>query len=337
MIKRLSIIIPFYNVEHYITECLDSVYSQDINEEEYEVICINDLSTDNSRKIVVEYQKKHKNLILIEHDVNKMAGGARNTGLQKASGKYIWFIDADDYIEHFILKKLLEIVERYNLEVLEFNAMHYRKSYKEIHSIRETTNVITGIDFIFDKEEKYEYKSNGPCYKLILKEFILLNKIYFEEKVYAEDIYHSLKTRLLSEKYMYTNILVYNRRFNESSLSNNLNAKKIFDFYRAQLNVLRELTIWKEKIGLLGYDYHEIYNYHYSILNNYRIIVNISNHIERCKLFERINEFDASSYEIYINNMPFIFRHPNISLVLSDLFVPLFIKFKPLLKKIKVK
>lgn len=98
MLPKLSIIIPFYNVKQYIAQCLDSVYRQDIPEEEYEVICVNDASPDHSRDIVLEYQKRHKNLVLIEHEHNKKLGAARNTGRSIARGKYIWNVDSDDYI-----------------------------------------------------------------------------------------------------------------------------------------------------------------------------------------------------------------------------------------------
>lgn len=117
---RLSIIIPFYNVEPYIGQCLDSVYQQDIPEEEYEVICVNDASPDNSREIVKEYQKKHTNLILIEHEVNKKLGSARNTGLKVAQGQYVWHMDSDDRIEPNCLNSLLTICETKQLDVLEF-------------------------------------------------------------------------------------------------------------------------------------------------------------------------------------------------------------------------
>ena len=83
------------------------MYNQDIPEEEYEVICVNDASPDNSREIVKEYQKKHKNLILVEHEVNKKLGAARNTGRSVAKGKYIWNVDSDDMIAPNCLKKML--------------------------------------------------------------------------------------------------------------------------------------------------------------------------------------------------------------------------------------
>jgi glycosyltransferase involved in cell wall biosynthesis len=115
MNPKLSIIIPFFNVEKYIAECLESVYNQDIPEEEYEVICVNDCSPDHSRDIVLQYQQKHPNLILIEHEENKMLGAARNTGLRAARGEYVWFIDSDDYIEKNILGKLLSKLLRISL------------------------------------------------------------------------------------------------------------------------------------------------------------------------------------------------------------------------------
>ena len=109
---RLSIIIPFYNVEQYIAECLDSVYQQNIPEEEYEVICVNDASHDHSREIVLEYQKLHSNLVLVEHEFNRKLGAARNTGRAVAKGNYIWNVDSDDKIELNCLGKLLRICVR---------------------------------------------------------------------------------------------------------------------------------------------------------------------------------------------------------------------------------
>ena len=85
--KRLSIIMPFYGVERYIRQCLESVYQQDIPESEFEVICVNDCTPDHSEEIVLEFQQRHNNLVLIRHEVNKKLGAARNTGLKAASGK----------------------------------------------------------------------------------------------------------------------------------------------------------------------------------------------------------------------------------------------------------
>ena len=86
----LSIIIPVYNVEHYIKTTLQSVFNQNIDETSYEVIVINDGTPDNSMSIVTEFSKKHKNLSIISQD-NQGLSCARNAGLQRAKGDYVWF------------------------------------------------------------------------------------------------------------------------------------------------------------------------------------------------------------------------------------------------------
>ena len=76
--KRMSFILPFYGVERYIGECLESIYQQDIPEDQYEVICVNDCTADNSEQIVLQYAEQHPNLKLIRHEVNKKLGAAGN-------------------------------------------------------------------------------------------------------------------------------------------------------------------------------------------------------------------------------------------------------------------
>ena len=82
-----------------MAECLDSIYATSINERAFEVICVNDCSPDSSCEVVLEYQKTHKNLVLIDHKENKKAGGARNTGLLAAKGEYVWFVDAFNHVK----------------------------------------------------------------------------------------------------------------------------------------------------------------------------------------------------------------------------------------------
>lgn len=105
----LSFIVPVYNTEKYLTECLDSLLEQDIPKEDYEIICINDGSTDKSLEILQAYAQKHANIRVISKE-NGGISAARNTGLEYASGDYIWFIDSDDFIQKnslFIIKSKL--------------------------------------------------------------------------------------------------------------------------------------------------------------------------------------------------------------------------------------
>jgi glycosyltransferase involved in cell wall biosynthesis len=96
---RLSVIIPVYNVEKYIERCVHSLQNQDIPKNDYEIIIINDGSPDNSRELILQLMKRYSNIVFIEQ-TNKGVSMARNAGIDKARGKYLLFIDPDDYVEH---------------------------------------------------------------------------------------------------------------------------------------------------------------------------------------------------------------------------------------------
>ena len=116
----LSIIIPLYNTEKYIVKCVESALNQDIPAEDYEIIVVNDGSTDNSKSLVEELAARHKNIVLINQP-NSGIGTSRNTGLAHARGKYIQFLDSDDYLEPNTFGELLHIIEEEKLDILCLN------------------------------------------------------------------------------------------------------------------------------------------------------------------------------------------------------------------------
>ena len=121
---ELSIIIPCYNVEKYIDECINSVLEQDVNS--YEILLINDGSTDNTLNILESYRKNSKIKV-----INQQNGGlskARNIGLLNAKGEYILFLDSDDFIEKKSLNKILEFIKKNSLDILAFNFFIYYDS-----------------------------------------------------------------------------------------------------------------------------------------------------------------------------------------------------------------
>lgn len=183
---RLSIIIPFYNVEQYIAQCLDSVYCQDIPEEEYEVICVNDCSPDNSIAIVEEYAKKHANLVIVRNQYNRKLGGARNAGMEVAKGEYIWFIDSDDFIEENCIKTLLILAEKEDLEMLHFNYAEYPNVMLPERR-PDDTDVMTGTDMFFDSRFIWYHDLITAWRKLYKREFLIDNNIQFAEHIMFED------------------------------------------------------------------------------------------------------------------------------------------------------
>ncbi len=147
---RLSFILPCYNVERYIADCLDSIYEQDLPEDEYEVICVNDCSTDGTRKTIVEYAALHPNLTLIDHTENLTAGGARNTGIKAAKGEYIWFVDPDDAIKPEKVSRLYKEAHEAQLDILMFNFDFVDENLKFIQPEKRFTDseVLTGQDYV---------------------------------------------------------------------------------------------------------------------------------------------------------------------------------------------
>jgi len=217
----ISIIIPFYNVEKYIAECLDSVYNQDISEDEYEVICVNDASPDKSRDIVIEYQKAHSNLILIEHESNKKLGPARNTGRSIAKGKYIWNVDSDDKIQPNVLSRIINVCESNTLDVLIFNFDHLSNNNQILNAAYPFVNseVLNGIDFI----KKYcigNFGEISPIWTQVYKrEFLNDNNIFSPPINMGEDVPFTLKSLLLASRIKSITDSCYIYRVNELSLT----------------------------------------------------------------------------------------------------------------------
>ncbi len=178
---RLSFIVPFYGVEKYIEECIRSLYNQDIPQSEYEVICIDDCSPDGSRAIVKRLQKEYPTLRLICHTENKRQGGARNTGLREAQGKYIWFVDSDDYLLPNGVGSLLAQAEKEDLDILQmpFNDL----------TTTEDFGICTGSQYAFDLpiDESPVSRCCVVWRSIINKDLLIKNNIWFAEHVQYED------------------------------------------------------------------------------------------------------------------------------------------------------
>lgn len=217
---RLSIIVPFYNVEKYIEECIRSLYDQDIPQEEYEVICVNDCSPDNSREIVKAYQKKHANLRLIEHERNKKIGGARNTGLKEAKGRYVWFVDSDDYVAPNCLGKLLREAEAQEAEMLLFDyaTVTNGKSQQVVYP-KIADRLLTGDELLRKVQERWYVCVPTAWNKLYKREFLMQNGLLFTENVMYEDTDLSLKMLAYLKRIKYTNVVAYNYRQNALSIT----------------------------------------------------------------------------------------------------------------------
>jgi len=195
----LSIIIPIYNVEKFLPKCLASVVINEWRGITYEIIVVDDASPDGSLTIAKEFSMKYPQIKIISQE-NRGLGGARNTGVRKAGGNYVFFLDSDDYLLPCVMNRVLLVVKKEQLDVAEFGAIRVDENYNKIGEsfIKEHfTEVFSGTDYI----EKYDF-DNSACNKLYRRIFLLENNLNFLEKTYVEDAPFNAEVFVKAKKVM---------------------------------------------------------------------------------------------------------------------------------------
>ena len=227
----ISFVIPFYGVEKFIGQCLESIYSQKVSEEEYEVICIDDCSPDHSRESVLKYQKHHTNLSLIINQENLRPGGCRNIGINKAKGQYIWFVDSDDKIAEDSLSSFMELCKRHQPDVLAFNFTRIDSTNTFVaqgNSHPSISSCQDGLSYIKQTfGRSYEFYIFGyPWSYLYRKEYLQEKNIYFPEKLLWEDTVPPAKALFEADKVFATEQIGYYYRVNPQSSTEEYNSKR---------------------------------------------------------------------------------------------------------------
>ena len=184
---KFSVIIPVYNVEKYLSKCLDSVLSQTYTD--FEVICVNDGSKDNSAQILDEYAKKDKRIKIINQN-NQGVSVARNTGIKEAIGDYIIFVDSDDKITSNMLE-LLSKKEDFDICVIARNVIKNAEIKNNKNLIDDFIQSDCNINFYL------HYLSSVVWDKVFKRDFLIRNNLYFEKNIHiAEDGMFSIKCGL---------------------------------------------------------------------------------------------------------------------------------------------
>ncbi len=212
MKPTLSIIIPAFNAANYINRCLDSIYLNGGLDKNslglIETIVVDDCSIDNTSAIVASYIDKYKlsNLRLVRHDKNLQQGAARNTGLNKASGTYVWFVDVDDIIMPGFLSTLQNPNILLDIDVFQFNALAEDLNGNQTSEffLSEKIMTVSGVDYLeHEASIGYENRIRATWSKWYRREYLIHNNLYFQEGVYWEDVIHTLKCIYLSTKFIY--------------------------------------------------------------------------------------------------------------------------------------
>jgi glycosyltransferase, group 2 family protein len=248
---QLSIIIPIYNVEKYINECLKSIYDQKVCDDDFEIIAVNDGTPDKSMMIVEKYALEHDNLRII-NKVNEGVASARNVGIAKAIGNYIAFVDADDYIEKDSLENIFKFLydSTDDLIVLKTKYPDINEETVWNKSIIENKRY-TGI-------EVYGISSKSASWGVLYKrKFINCYILRFPEGIkIAEDTIFIFMCMMYAQTIVFKNVIMYNYLMHEGSASRSYSESYIVS-YLLGLNYLCEYdnnhTLTSEQKVILNY------------------------------------------------------------------------------------
>lgn len=226
--KKLSIVIPAHNVDAYISKCIHSCLNQDINSEDYEIVIINDGSTDNTLEIIQNFERCFQNFTIVSQE-NLGTGIARNVGLSRAKGEYIWFIDADDWISpnclSNILKKLSEI------DILAMGCVRVSDNFEDFQeNVTKNSQISNGIDLL--KKNKFKV----PVHLYIFRKDFLIKKALLFQPFLFEDLEFTPRALYLAQTLKVYDNLVYFRYNRPGSFMNTPNPKQSFDLLNIALN-----------------------------------------------------------------------------------------------------
>lgn len=245
----VSIVVPVYNSELYLRQCLSSITNQTY--ENLEIICIDDGSTDNSLSIIKECQKSDLRISIITQQ-NCGVSAARNHGLKQAKGEFLWFVDSDDFLDLDAVENVLYL---FNNEKIDFISFGYR-------IIDEQSNRIIGKNLIYDNKRLFTSKSDWIIYlnltvwsKVFRTSFLKKHDLFFPENILNEDISHHWLSIPYTNTLLIANKILYNYRIRENSITSKYRQKQ----RGLAFNLLKNLIIihdaW-EKNGFLTPNYN---------------------------------------------------------------------------------
>ena len=220
---EVSLIIPVYNVESYLKQCLDSVINQTFKD--IEIIIVNDCSCDSSLQIIKEYQQKDERIVLINLQENKGQGNARNEGLKIAKGNYITFIDSDDWVRVDYIETLYKTIKEHNVDLAIANISTYNNITGKISHIKFPPTIYNNLNTKAIKSIILKQRMIwSSCSKIYKKSFILNNNIFFKQ-ILMEDILFNYEVILKTDNIILTdkNLYYYRIKRNLSTMENKSN------------------------------------------------------------------------------------------------------------------
>lgn len=302
--SKVSIIMPVYNAEKYLGEAIASVLCQTYTE--FELLLINDMSTDNSKEICREYSKKDNRIIILDNNSESHGPGpTRNIGLDYATGEYVYFMDADDWADESLLQCAVNRMQETNADIVQFGAVYERY---DKHSTEQY--FWSGKDLLTKDEIKkdffYYWKENRNSLWMHLFRRKVVETIRFENIIIGEDISYIMDALCNAEKIAYIAKALYHYRYVQGSTShrwikNTIECREII--WNHQLNFLKSFPGDMDKLAYAEVAYD---NYIWAI---YQLSSNLCTLSYRSKKIELLNFRDIIHFEEYRNLYPLHMKH----------------------------
>ena len=283
----LSIIIPVYNVEKYLRKCLDSVIYPEIDN--YEIVCINDGSTDSSPEILKEYATDYPDLIRVITTENSGPGAASNRGIESARGKFIVFLDSDDYYTENALPEILAEC-RDDVDISVFDFAYVNESGRLINYTKGCNSQTEY--FTLEEYPQMLFDMPSRANKIFRRELFTENKIYFPNHVWFEDFRTTPKLYIHCRKMRYISRVWYNYLQQSSSITHGNNAEKNIEIIDAS----KDLISYYQSAGLFEKYREEL---EYSIFYN-----ELLTSTDRVNLIDRKSPVQGKLYEWFKENFP---------------------------------
>lgn len=223
----ISVIVPIYNVENYILECLQSVAVQ-TKTKDVECILVDDCGTDNSVKVAEQFISAYEGDIsfaLLHHPENKGLSAARNTGIKNARGKYLFFLDSDDTIKPYCLDELFALAETYQTDMVQGS---YESDLASMKRFEDSPLPEFSDDKSFIKRTLLNYDVNPVMAqnRLVRRQLVVENNLWFKEGIIHEDLYWSFFLAKVVERICFCKQKTYFYRSTPGSITNKVNMEK---------------------------------------------------------------------------------------------------------------
>lgn len=255
--KALSVIVPCYNVEKYIDQCAESLVNQTLGLADMEIIFVDDASTDHTLDHLKVWESRYPDdILVIACEENGKQGTARNIGMEYANGKYIGFVDSDDFAELNMYEMMLRKAEEYKCDMV------HCYQYRDFEDGRRFRDALEKKDTFIEFEkatveggEWHGFLAEGGVYQNIyLREFLTSHDIRFPEGLFYEDNYFCMLAALYCKSFYKINHCLYHYRENSSSTTLMRNNERLYD--RMDIEIMK-VNKWKE-LGIFERFHEEI-------------------------------------------------------------------------------